>query len=131
MVTGCPSNVTVRPAEFLLPVVIAQNNHGVLAQRLSLAAEKEPPGSGLESKPFKEISADVRGHDPVRILPFCRQAVEADGVGKDVAKGLPTLAANLFVFVPGQSLLQRTIIFAGDDGRDLLWIRHRQRLEQK
>ena len=45
--------------EPLLPVVVAKNNHRVPAQDLSFTAQEQPPGSGLQSKPLEEVTADV------------------------------------------------------------------------
>jgi len=124
-----PHNIRIA-VERSLPVVVAKNDHRVLAQDLSFTPQEHAPGSRLQSKPGEEITTDVDSQDPVRLLPFCCQAVEVDGVGEDVTEGSPALGADLLVFVPGENLLQGTVVFAGREGRDLLGIWHWKRLEQ-
>ena len=86
--------------ELRLPVVIAENDDGVLAKHLAFAAQKEPSRSRLQSEAFKQVAADVSGHDALRLLAWCREPIKRNGVSEHVAEGVPAPRANLLELGP-------------------------------
>ena len=68
-------------------------------------AQEQAPGSGLQSHPLEEVTADERSHDPIRLLPFHGQAVEVEGVvevlGVEVGQLLAACAIDRGTFALG------------------------------
>src|ERR1700733_9733452 len=117
--------------ELLLPIVVTEHNHRIVTRNLPFAAQKEPPGSRFQTKPVEEVPADVRGHNPIRLLPWYGECVDVDGGGEDVAEGSPALFTDLLVFVPGKTHLDGPLVLTKSKSGDLFGIWYGERLEQK
>ena len=86
--------------ELLLPIVVVENNHWVLAQHLAFAGQKQAARRRPQPQAAEEIAAHIGGEDALRLLALGGDSIQAKAMYHHVAERTAGLGANLLVLRP-------------------------------